>query len=71
MFGRHFELKLVKTNKKPNNETPQEPTRPDYAAIAEEAAKKVVVGVIVVMAAHFVLATASQALTNALNNQNN
>lgn len=71
MFGRHFELKLVKTNKKPNAEIPQEPIRPDYATIAEEAAKKVVVGIVAVMAVHFVLATASQVITTALNNQDN
>lgn len=53
-------------------DAPEEP-KVDYVAVAEEATgrigKKLVIGAVIVVAAHVVLTTAGTILTNALNNR--
>lgn len=64
MFGRHMEVKFVK-NKQNANETTDEKPPVDYLAIADYAAKRIVIGIVAVMAAGFVLGTAEHLIVQA------
>lgn len=65
MFGRHMEVSFVK-NKKAQSQPEPESTEPvDYAEIAERLGTKLVIGIVAVMAANFVLGTATHLIVQA------
>jgi len=69
MFNRKIELRIVKDNKPADNAGASVTVAPtDFKAIAEECAKRLVIGSVIVIAASVVLTTASTILVNALNN---
>lgn len=64
MFGRHFELKVVKTKKSATPDNSKNESTIDYAAIAEDLGIKLVVGIVTIMAANFAFKTAEHLIVN-------